>query len=190
MFVDPKEINKMIKTAYKGCGIQVSRTEGWYIITPGGFTWTLQAEVDELHNKIKACIMELGGALPEDGRTLKLHKDEEPYLDDELPEILPTHPTNIRNELIINNLVITDRWNYFRVLEVKNTGAKTAITDRIMSIVDKQMDTSGDPVVGPYISTEHSQRATWSNSTGVFNIAMANYIEDSEVAYLLKKLEC
>ncbi len=189
MFVNPKEINKLIKAAYKAGGITVARNDGWYIITPGAFTWTLQAEVDELDNKIKACIMELGGALPEEGRALKLRKDEEPYVDDELPTIMPTHPDKIKAELEIKNLIVTDRWNYYRILEGKNTGAKIPITDRIMAIVDKQIDTSGDAVEGPYISMEHSQRATWSNCTGVFSIAMASYGEDSEMAALVESLE-
>lgn len=189
MFVNPKEINKLIKAAYKAGGITVARTEGRYIITPGAFTWTLQAEVDELDNKIKACIMELGGMLPEEGRSLKLQKEQDPYLDDEVPAIMPTHPMEIRGELIIRNLVVTDRWNYYRILEVKNTGAKIPITDSIMAIIDKHIDTSGDAVTGPYISMEHSQRATWSNCTGVFSIAMASYGEDSEMATLIESLE-
>lgn len=185
MFVKPKEMCKLIKNAYKTGGLVVMRNMGYYIISPKSLFWELQVVEDELHNKIKSCIVELAGELPEEGTGFEIASDRAINRDVDMEEPYVAHPTNVRAEFVVTKLTIEEGYGFHRVIRNKKTGELTVVSELIQSVIDKTIDKSEDPVEGPYISEYHSQRIMWSNVTGAFNIMLSSYQEDSDMAAVL-----
>lgn len=184
MIVNEKAISHMIKEAYRTGGVIVARKDGWYIVEPELNRWKLQARTEKMGNKIKSCVVELAGELPEEKAAFLIKKDEKLQRDVELPEISIPYPENVITKYDIRSLVITDGYQYYRVIEDSETHTKTLVTDTIMSIIK-----NSEASEGPYTTDTHRQRIEWCNEEEVFNIVLASYDEDSEVAYMLNTID-
>lgn len=152
MFINAKEMCRMIKDAYKYGGITVIRNMGYIIITPVHAHWELQVLAEELSNKIKSCIVELAGELPVEGFEFRIEKDEPLDRDVDLEGPYPSHPEVKKAEYTVTNHVIEHGGAYYRVIQNTYTGECTVVSDIIQTLIDKRREKGDDPVEGPYIS--------------------------------------
>lgn len=189
MFVVPKTICSLIKKAYKKDGIVVSRVNGMYVIVPKSRYWYLQTVVSELDNKIKACLMELAGELPDEGEAYELNDEsgmitgadiEEPYVKEEVygvkADVLPV-------------LIKRENGRLLYALRDKKDRQMYVVDSIIDACVDKNIDRSGDDVVGPVL---RHYTLMWYNCTGMFQIGLTSYPNDgyiSEALATMKDLE-
>lgn len=77
MFINEKILIRRMKQAYKGSGVMMGREEGWYHIK-GGY-WYAKIAVGFVPRSILALMIEMSGAIPEEGECWTSDKEKDQY---------------------------------------------------------------------------------------------------------------
>ena len=74
MFINEKILKRLILKAYKGNGLYMSRSEGWYTLQ-GGY-WSARIAVGCMPKELLAAMVECAGAIPAEGESWTADKEK------------------------------------------------------------------------------------------------------------------
>ena len=180
MFVNPKELKKLMKEAFKANYLIVGSREDMYYIQ--GYYWKMICKKRFVAKEIIAAIIELTGELPEDGECYCAGKDGNQMqmntMEIEIPE--DAEEIEITDYILESSHGVMQRLLQFRgsehVLLINNRFAKM-VSDRFCNT--EQGEITPD---GPLCSENHG--VFWENNVMRFSVCFR--IDDEHASTLLK----
>lgn len=193
MFLDRSGFKRLLKEAYKGNILCISKDDQKVLIHSGH--WMLVVDMSVIPNKTKADIIELIGEWPEDNKPIKAGPDNIQYELDETYSKLWDLANKLEMEedaieVRATKVLIEDGWNLIQIMKTDDAtvfGMKKEFLDiiDIAGILEGKENICSGPFM---VKEENNQKAIyWKNSGGVF---MAFQYNISEYRWTEKLLAC
>ncbi len=176
MFIKTTVFKKMLNEAYKKGGFTVGNDKG-EIFVEGG-TWVLRVNEENLPNKEKAHIIELGGELPAEGEVYKCQKGEPNQYTIPWNDIWDTGKAFSECELEfgVTDITLQSPSCPCRVLQEKATGKCIVMQELYYSLIDpvqSDRQTETEPE-GPV--THDGRILYWKNN--IMSLALCTMFTD------------
>lgn len=168
MFVDEAKLKAAVKAGFKGSGITISRIEGWYHIF--GDRFGLKIKADFLTNRVKGCIVEMCGEMPDSEEGISIRKGCE--VQAALPLCLeePEETDSIRRTRII---VQTDAGKAYRVWKGPDC---IAVPESLSFLAEGgKLEVSETPPEGPFYA---GGKILWKNNVAVLEVSATELPEE------------
>lgn len=189
MFLNISEVTKEIKRYYKSFGIKIGDIRDGIILFSGN--WLIWMDREYVPNKVKACIVELMGKLPEEGIIYDVMKDcSEPQVFEQSiiePYLL------LRNKIahkLITTPIIFDKRGSVRFLQSIDTGKLTGISEKFLKMIDASAidhAIESDPT-GPCYANSPEEGLMWYNDWG-FVLIMPVHVKEIGLLTALEALD-
>lgn len=183
MFIQLKDLKKMLKEAYTGVGLCVARRGDDVLF--GGSGWVIATEKESMDKKQLAAVIELTGELPGNGEAFKATKEENQY------EIGGVHWDMIdrtedreEEEKLTVTEVVLERYpggKAMRVLQAAD-GRVEVLDDRFVKAIDP-MSMNLDyecEVQGPFINRKFPKQVYWKSEAATLTALLYDQDELKE----------
>ena len=183
MFIQLKDLKKMLKEAYTGVGLCVARRGDSVLFS--GSNWVIATEKESMDKKQLAAVIELAGELPENGEAFKATKEENQYeIGGVRWDMIDRTEDREEEEKLTVTEVVLERYpggKPMRVLQAAD-GRVEVLGDRFVKAIDP-MSMNLDyecEVQGPFINRKFPKQVYWKSEAATLTALLYDQDELKE----------